>query len=389
MRATSAKAVAPATCPQVVVREYEVLIKGHVPGDTAFRASCAATCAFATTITAAMPSLSLSTFLTISMRRPSLPYPGACRRTRRRLAGGHRHPDGGHGVAALFVNRNLIVEQKTSANQYRSTLAMEAAEAGLEWATAMLNKPEKMRHQLPEQHAAGDVRFRQKYLTPIQTPVYHAERRQPYTRLHREPDWHGWACSCPAAGTAHKPGRDRPGQRLPAQLRGAPSKRARPRAPSAASPWMHEPDHRRHLHRRRGGRRERHVAGRALRAGHAAGRAVDGAWQGRHRQRGARRHQWRPDDQRRHHQCRHGHQRGECRASRRYPAHLPPAPWSATIHRCATPPKTRCFDLLRHEQGRLQEPAVGHRVTLPMHRDHGGATCLRPARVSSGWTATW
>ncbi|MBS1180057.1 MAG: hypothetical protein H6R06_4469, partial [Proteobacteria bacterium] len=47
-------------------------------------------------------------------------------------------------VAAVFTNRSLIVEQKTSANQYRYTLALEAAEAGLEWATAMLNKAQKI-----------------------------------------------------------------------------------------------------------------------------------------------------------------------------------------------------------------------------------------------------
>jgi len=42
-------------------------------------------------------------------------------------------------LTAAYTNRNLIFEQKTSSNQYRSTQAFEAAEAGLEWALAQLN----------------------------------------------------------------------------------------------------------------------------------------------------------------------------------------------------------------------------------------------------------
>lgn len=43
------------------------------------------------------------------------------------------------GVVMLYLNRSLIFEQKTSANQLRSTSALETAEAGLEWAIGMLN----------------------------------------------------------------------------------------------------------------------------------------------------------------------------------------------------------------------------------------------------------
>lgn len=44
-------------------------------------------------------------------------------------------------LVLFHLNRSLIFEQKTSANQVRSTSALEAAEAGLEWATGMLNRP--------------------------------------------------------------------------------------------------------------------------------------------------------------------------------------------------------------------------------------------------------
>jgi hypothetical protein len=46
----------------------------------------------------------------------------------------------GMTVIAFFANRGMIFEQRTSANQYRSTKAFEMAEAGLEWAVAQLNK---------------------------------------------------------------------------------------------------------------------------------------------------------------------------------------------------------------------------------------------------------
>lgn len=45
----------------------------------------------------------------------------------------------GMTTIAFFVNRSMIFEQRTSANQYRSTKAFEMAEAGLEWAVARLN----------------------------------------------------------------------------------------------------------------------------------------------------------------------------------------------------------------------------------------------------------
>jgi hypothetical protein len=45
----------------------------------------------------------------------------------------------GMTVIAFFANRGMIFEQRTSANQYRSTKAFEVAEAGLEWAVARMN----------------------------------------------------------------------------------------------------------------------------------------------------------------------------------------------------------------------------------------------------------
>jgi hypothetical protein len=44
-------------------------------------------------------------------------------------------------IVVFYLNRGLLFEQKTSANQLRSTAAFEVAEAGIEWATGMLNRP--------------------------------------------------------------------------------------------------------------------------------------------------------------------------------------------------------------------------------------------------------
>jgi hypothetical protein len=42
-------------------------------------------------------------------------------------------------MVAAYTSRNLIFEQRTSANQFRSSIAFEAADAGVEWTLAMLN----------------------------------------------------------------------------------------------------------------------------------------------------------------------------------------------------------------------------------------------------------
>ena len=44
-------------------------------------------------------------------------------------------------LSVLYVNRSVLFEQRTAANQMQATQAHEAAEAGLEWATGMLNAP--------------------------------------------------------------------------------------------------------------------------------------------------------------------------------------------------------------------------------------------------------
>ena len=109
-------------------------------------------------------------------------------------------------LVAAFANRNLVFEQRTSTNQYRSTQAFEAAEAGLEWATAQLNSTQRIGADcLPTTDPAAPL-FRERYLsrqsgttgfsgatwnngavaTPLQPSCVRADA--------------GWNCSCPSQG---------------------------------------------------------------------------------------------------------------------------------------------------------------------------------------------
>ncbi|MBK7062119.1 MAG: pilus assembly PilX N-terminal domain-containing protein [Rubrivivax sp.] len=66
-------------------------------------------------------------------------------------------------MVAAYTSRNLIFEQRTSANQLRSTQAAEAAEAGLQWALGLLNAGRINANCVPSTNLA-DTTFRQRYL---------------------------------------------------------------------------------------------------------------------------------------------------------------------------------------------------------------------------------
>ena len=74
-------------------------------------------------------------------------------------------------LVAGVANRNLIFEQRASANQWRSTQAFEAAEAGLEWAQAMLASDAAIGDACEPDAAPGNTAFRERFL------AYDAETR--------------------------------------------------------------------------------------------------------------------------------------------------------------------------------------------------------------------
>ena len=66
-------------------------------------------------------------------------------------------------IVAFYLNRDVLFEQKVSASQVRATNAFEVAEAGIEWATGMVNSP----HDIDTSCAADpstNASFRDKYL---------------------------------------------------------------------------------------------------------------------------------------------------------------------------------------------------------------------------------
>ncbi len=109
-------------------------------------------------------------------------------------------------LGVLYLNRTLIFEQRTSANLLRATQAQEAAEAGIEWATGMLNAPYDIDGTCSFL-TTTNVSFRKKYVmtmwndatTPSSTIV--ASDARPGCRTVGATT----TCDCPAANTATAP----------------------------------------------------------------------------------------------------------------------------------------------------------------------------------------
>lgn len=130
----------------------------------------------------------------------------------RAAAHGHR-PARQHGAATLVVvmvlfflmllvsayaGRTLIFEQRTSANQYRSAQAYEAAAGGLEWALAMLNSDQRIDASCEPSTDAGNNTFRDRYLAmdlsaDKVTPATPTNGR--FAACTRAAD--DWRCQCP------------------------------------------------------------------------------------------------------------------------------------------------------------------------------------------------
>lgn len=75
-------------------------------------------------------------------------------------------------LVAAYTNRNLVFEQRISANSYRATRALEAADAGVEWTIGMLNAGRITATCMPPDpaQAAGLTDFRSRYLVPALNP---------------------------------------------------------------------------------------------------------------------------------------------------------------------------------------------------------------------------
>jgi Tfp pilus assembly protein PilX len=137
-------------------------------------------------------------------------------------------------MVAAYSSRNMIFEQRTSANNARSTQAFEAAEAGLEWAIAMLNGG-RVTDQCTDSANVALDNFRDRHLSMDADGVIVPRK---WLDAGAETDFHpsctfngnAWDCSCP--GNA--------GPALAAPAGTAPTFRITFEAVPAALP--HEPD---------------------------------------------------------------------------------------------------------------------------------------------------
>ncbi|MDP3819952.1 MAG: PilX N-terminal domain-containing pilus assembly protein [Burkholderiales bacterium] len=107
-------------------------------------------------------------------------------------------------LVTLFVNRNLVFEQRASANQYRATQAFEAAEAGAEWALAQLNDPQRIGPDCLPTGDASATSFRSRYLSSNSAAFAARTWINAGLATTLQPTCvrsaSGWNCSCPTNG---------------------------------------------------------------------------------------------------------------------------------------------------------------------------------------------
>lgn len=109
-------------------------------------------------------------------------------------------------LVAAYTGRNLIFEQRTSVNQFRAAQGFEAAEAGVEWALALLNGGRIGNTCLETGATTAQTSFRQRYLTidPVTGMVSPRVVIVGGVPIQLTPTcvFNGttWICSCPDSG---------------------------------------------------------------------------------------------------------------------------------------------------------------------------------------------
>lgn len=99
-------------------------------------------------------------------------------------------------MMAAFGSRNLIFEQRVASNYYRAGVALEVAEAGIEWGLAQLNGLNIDTACVP--NGAGPNSFRRRYLTidPANRNITPVNPPTASTDCVRNGAL-GWVCQCP------------------------------------------------------------------------------------------------------------------------------------------------------------------------------------------------
>jgi len=116
-------------------------------------------------------------------------------------------------LVLLAANRTTLLELRQATNQEQSTLAFEAAEAGLEWAIALLNAPQRVGNDCRPSPLSSES-FRQRHLDLGSASL---APRALLPACLRGPD--GWSCACPGGGAADLGAADGPQTRAAFSLR--------------------------------------------------------------------------------------------------------------------------------------------------------------------------
>lgn len=111
-------------------------------------------------------------------------------------------------MVAAYTNRNLIFEQRTSANSFRSAQALTVAEAGVDWALAMLNGGTIGEDCVGV--AGGNTDFRSRYLNlgvdgAFTTSFWPSASGNVTPTPSCVMSETGWNCSCPNGPTVALP----------------------------------------------------------------------------------------------------------------------------------------------------------------------------------------
>lgn len=104
-------------------------------------------------------------------------------------------------MMAAYANRNLVFEQRIASNYFRSGMALEMAEAGVEWATARLNGG--LIDTVCDNSAAAPSSFRNRYLTiqPDRSVAINVNAGGTLAACIATAG-QGWVCQCPVNGQA-------------------------------------------------------------------------------------------------------------------------------------------------------------------------------------------
>ena len=105
-------------------------------------------------------------------------------------------------LLAAYANRALLFEQRVAASYFRSSLAQEVAEAGVEWTLAQLNGAAVDDQCKPV--STGGQRFVDRYLqiNPADRLIsYNVPTGKVVVDCARDAANNGWSCRCPAADT--------------------------------------------------------------------------------------------------------------------------------------------------------------------------------------------